>query len=193
MKKSIVLSLAVTLLLSLACGSGIELNHDYDQQLDFSQFKTFQWVPSKSKDPGSQSAQQAQQTSGLIEERIKNAVINELTKKGMRSVTSDPDVYVVYHLGTQDKVDIADYGYDYGYGRYGGVYGGPYGAGGGGISTYNYTEGTLIIDMFDAVNKQLAWRGSGTGVLDENPSPEQLTKGINEAVAAILSQYPPKK
>jgi len=164
-----------------------------DGKLDFSQFKTFQWVPSKAKDESGESARQAQQTSGLIEERIKNAVISELTKKGMQSVTSDPDVYVVYHIGTQDKVDITDYGYSYGYGRYGGVYGGPYGAGGGGISTYNYTEGTLIIDMFDASNKQLAWRGSGTGVIDENPSPEKLTQNINTAVAAILSQYPPKK
>jgi hypothetical protein len=179
----------VTLL--AGCGSGIELNSDFDQQLDFTQFKTFQWVPSKAADG---SGQGAQQMSGLIEERIKNAVIDQLTQKGMQSVTSDPDVYVVYHAGTQDKVDVTDYGYSYGgYGRYGGVYGGPYGAGGGGISTYNYTEGTLIIDIFDASNKQLAWRGSGTDVIADNPSPEQLTENINKAVAAIMSQYPPKK
>jgi hypothetical protein len=168
------------------CGAGLELNHDYDQQLDFSQFKTFQWVDT-AKSTGTQG------NNSLIAGRVKNAVVNELTEKGLTENTSDPDVFVIYHVGTQDKVDITDYGYGYGYGRYGGVYGGPYGAGGGGISTYNYTEGTLIVDIIDASTKQLAWRGSATGVLDENPSPEQVTNNINTAVAAILSQYPPKK
>ena len=187
MKISSVLTLIACVALLGGCSSGLEISNDFDQQLDFTQFKTFQWVPSK--DSGASS-----QTSGLIETRIMNAVVDQLTKKGMTQVTSDPDVFVVYHVGTQDKVDVTDYGYSYGgYGRYGGVYGGAYGAGTGGISTYNYTEGTLIIDLFDASTKQLAWRGSGTGVLDENPSPEQLTENVNRAVAAILSQYPPKK
>ena len=53
-------------------------------------------------------------------------------------------------------------------------------------------EGTLIIDMIDASTKQLVWRGSATGVLDENPSPEKVTQNVNNAVAAILAQYPPK-
>ena len=187
MKISGVLLLVAGVTLLAGCGSSIELNRDFDQQLDFSQFKTFEWVPSKGSGGGSQM-------SGLIEERIKNAVIDQLTQKGMTQAASDPDVYVVYHAGTQDKVDVTDYGYSYGgYGRYGGVYGGPYGAGSGGISTYNYTEGTLIIDIYDASTEQLAWRGTGTGVLDENPSPDELTEGINKAVAAILSQYPPRK
>jgi hypothetical protein len=191
MKISGLLVLIAGVALVAGCGSSIELNNDFDQQLDFSQFKTFQWVPSKASDGSGQSAQQ---TSGLIEERIKNAVIDQLTQKGMVQNATDPDVLVIYHAGTQDKVDITDYGYSYGgYGRYGGAYGGPYGAGGGGISTYNYTEGTLIIDIIDASTKQLAWRGSGTGVLDDNPSAQQITENINKAVAAILSQYPPKK
>jgi hypothetical protein len=187
MRISRVLMLVGFVALLAGCGSGIELNNDYDQQLDFSQFKTFEWVPSKGSGGGSQ-------ISGLIEERIKNAVVDQLTKKGMTQATGDPDVYVAYHVGTQDKVDVTDYGYSYGgYGRYGGAYGGPYGAGGGGISTYNYTEGTLIVDIYDASNKQLAWRGSGKDVLADNPSPDQLTDNINKAVAAIMSQYPPKK
>ena len=186
MKKSIVPTLLLVLSLLAGCGSSLELNNDYDQQLDFSQFRTFQWV-----DTQKQGSTQA--NSSLISGRIKNAVVNELTKKGMVQDESDPDVIVIYHAGTQDKVDITDYGYSYGYGRYGGVYGGRYGAAGGGISTYHYTEGTLIIDIIDASTKQLAWRGSGTGVLEDNPSPEQITENINKAVAAILSQYPPKK
>jgi hypothetical protein len=163
------------------CSSGLELNNDYDQQLDFSQFKTFQWVDT-AKSTGTQG------NNSLIAGRVKSAVVNDLTAKGLVESDSDPDLLVIYHVGTQDKVDITDYGYGYGYGRWGGAYGA-----GGGISTYNYTEGTLIIDIIDASTKQLAWRGTAKGVLEENPSPEQITKNINTAVAAILSQYPPKK
>jgi hypothetical protein len=182
MKISSILLLVASIALFAGCGSSIELSNDYDQQIDFSQYKTFQWVPSKNP------------SNTLLEQRIKNAVIDQLTQKGMTPTVTDPDVYAIYHGGTKDKVDIQSYGYSYGgYGRYGGVYGGPYGANSGGISTYNYTEGTLIIDLIDASTKELAWRGSGTDVLADNPTPEQLTQNVNKAVAAILSQYPPKK
>lgn len=182
MKVSRVLMLVALAALFAGCGGGIELNNDFDQQLDFSQFKTFQWVDNKN------------QTNDLISSRVKSAVVNELTGKGMVQAADNPDVLVIYHAGTQDKVDISDYGYSYGgYGRYGGAYGGAYGAGSGGISTYNYTEGTLIIDIIDAASQQLAWRGTGTDVLKDNPSAEQITEGVNKAVAAILSQYPPRK
>ncbi|MCK5620279.1 MAG: DUF4136 domain-containing protein [Candidatus Krumholzibacteria bacterium] len=181
MKISGVLLLVASVALLAGCGSGLELSNDFDQQIDFSQYKTFQWVPSKDS------------SNDLLESRIKSATIDQLTQKGMVSTTTDPDVYVIYHAGAKDKVDIQSYGYGYGYGRYGGVYGGAYGAGSGGISTYNYTEGTLIIDIIDASSKQLAWRGSATGVLDESPSAEKITENVNKAIAAIMSQYPPKK
>ena len=187
MKISRLLMLVAVVALFAGCGSSLELNNDFDQQLDFSTYRTFQWV-----DPSDKAGQGA--NNSLIAGRVKDAVVNELTGKGLVQAASDPDFLVIYHAGTQDKVDISDYGYSYGgYGRYGGAYGGPYGAGGGGISTYNYTEGTLIIDLIDAGTQQLAWRGSATGVLDDNPSAEQITSNINKAVAAILSQYPPRK
>jgi hypothetical protein len=180
MKFAGVLLPSLALLLVVGCGSGLTMNHDFDQQADFSQFRSFQWVPAKDS------------PNQLVESRIEAAVISELTrKKGLVQLTDNPDLYVIYHIGAKDKVDIQSYGYGYGAGagRYRGAYGG---YGGGGISSYNYTEGTLIIDMISAETKQLVWRGSATGVLEENPSPDKLTKNVNTAVAAILAQYPPK-
>jgi hypothetical protein len=177
MKNPGVLLPLLAMLLLVGCSSGLTVNHDYDQQVDFAGYNSFQWVPSKNS------------SNSLLESRIEAAVVSELTrKKGLLQLTDNPDLYVIYHAGAEDKVDIQSYGYGYGAGRYGGAYG----WGGGGISTYNYTEGTLIIDMIDASTKQLVWRGSATGVLDENPSPEKVTQNVNNAVAAILAQYPPK-
>jgi hypothetical protein len=194
MKVSSAILLIAGVALFAGCGSSIELNNDFDQQYDFSKITTFEWVAKNTDNAAAQNARQAQQNNSLLEGRIKNAVIEQLRLKGMTESANNPDVYVVYHVGAKDKVDIQSYGYGYsGYGRYGGVYGGPYGVGGGGISTYNYQEGTLIIDMYDATSKELVWRGTGTDVLAENPTAQQITENINKAVAAILSQYPPKK
>jgi hypothetical protein len=175
MKTTRLLFLVLVAAVLAGCGSGLQINHDYDTQVNFRQIYLYQWTESNN------------QGGDLVAARIKNAVNNQLAQKGMTETTTNPDVYVMYHIGTKDKVDIQSYGYGYGgYGRYYGAYGG------GGVSTYNYTEGTLIIDMYDAESKQLVWRGSGTGVIDENPTPEKLTANVNSAVAAILSQYPPK-
>jgi len=194
MKISGLLLLVAGVALFAGCGSSIELNNDYDQQVDFSKITTFEWVNRDDSGAGAANAQQAQQNNSLLEGRIKNAVIEQLRLKGMTQSTNNPHVYVIYHAGAKDKVDIQSYGYGYGgYGAYGGRYGGPYGSGGGGISTYNYQEGTLIIDMYDGTSKELVWRGTGTDVLEENPTAQQLTENVNKAVAAILSQYPPNK
>jgi hypothetical protein len=170
-----------------ACGSSISINHDYDQSSDFAAYRTFQWMAAPLPEAG--NARVAQQRNDLLEGRIRNATVNELTGKGLSSVTSNPDLYVTYHVGAQDKVDIQSWGYGYGYGRYGGAYGGA----GGGIDTYNYTEGTLIIDLIDSSTKQLVWRGTAQGVIDDNPSPEKLTENINNVVARILTNYPPSR
>jgi len=38
----------------------------------------------------------------------------------------------------------------------------------------------------------LAWRGSVSGVLETNPTPEKMDKNVNEAMAKMFSQYPPQ-
>jgi hypothetical protein len=59
------------------------------------------------------------------------------------------------------------------------------------VDAYQYREGTLIIDLMDASNKNLLWRGWGTSVID---GPIDLTeKQINDAVTKILKAFPPSK
>ena len=64
----------------------------------------------------------------------------------------------------------------------------------GGPQTYvrDYDEGTLLIDVIDPATMQLLWRGSGTGVVDPQASPEKREQRINEAVEQILADFPPR-
>ena len=108
--------------------------------------------------------------------------------KGMKMVESDPDVYVTYHGDDNEQVvvDTTHYGYGYGGGWYWGGYGGM------GTSTSRvrtYKEGTLIVDIYKAAEKELIWRGTVTGTVSENPKENE--KKINKGVAKVFKKYPP--
>jgi hypothetical protein len=56
---------------------------------------------------------------------------------------------------------------------------------------YDYTEGTLLIDVIDPATMTLLWRGTGTGVVDPTASPQRREQRINDAVDRILDEFPP--
>jgi hypothetical protein len=166
------------------CGSSISVNHDWDVNAPFEDFKTYDWIPLPETPPG--NAGQAVQRNDLLDKRIRAAVDDALAGKGLVPSKNTPDLLVVYHVGVQDKVQVTDWGY-----RYSDYY---WGWGGREIDVYNYKEGTLIIDLIDAKTKNMVWRGAGTKPLDDgNPTPEKQEKNIRNAVGAIMEKYPPKR
>ena len=73
-------------------------------------------------------------------------------------------------------------------------YGGGYGWGvsyGGGVTTVEYKEGTLILDLVESAKKQLVWRATIVGTLQD--SAEQNTELGNKAIAKAFEDYPPNK
>jgi hypothetical protein len=171
------------MLLMVACGTSISTNYDYDVNARFEQYRTYDWVPKKESNAGGAGA--ARQQSDLMNNRIKNAIAQQLSEKGFTENSSGPDVLMIFHTGVQDKVQVTDWGY-----RYSDYY---WGWGGRDIDVYNYEEGTLIIDMVDAKTNQLVWRGAGSVALDNNMSPEKANNLVNSVVGKIFSKYPPKR
>ena len=158
---------------TVSCASVYDVKHDYDKQVNFANLKTYDWmaVPEKAG------------VDSLVVERVKNAVNTELKAKGLMITSSNPDFLIAQHLGKKDKVQVTDWGYDY---AYYGDYWGP-----GGVSTYEYEEGSLILDFVDAKSKKLIWRGSAKAEVQDINTPGKSEKLINEAVKEILKQYPP--
>jgi hypothetical protein len=155
------------------------VRHDYDRQADFTEFKTFNWmqIPEKAG------------IDSIVLQRVKNAVNAELKAKGLMITSNNPDFLIAEHLGKKNKVQVTDWGYDYGsYGRYR-RYGGYRGSGG--VSTYQYEEGILILDFVDAKSKKLIWRGTAKAKVQNVNTPEKSEKIINAAVKKILGKYPP--
>lgn len=179
MKSSSRLIVFCVISLSLGCSS-ISVSTDFDDKIDFSKFSTYSWMPSPQTP--SQAIQKELASNTLVEGRVKRAVDAQLPAKGLRKTTEDPDILVAFHTGVEDKVDVQSWGYGYGWGwRYGG----------GGITTINYQEGTLILDFIDPATKQLMWRGVAKKVISEKTTPEKSEKEISEAVQKILEKYPP--
>jgi len=180
--------------LAASCSS-IQVNTDYDDAVDFTQYKTYGYL----KD-GVDKAE----ISDLDKKRILKAVDVELQKRGFTK-SDKPDVLVNFFTKANKEVNINQgYGYGgfgyggfgYGYGGYGGWgsgwgWGGPWGWGGGYNAVSTHTEGTLYIDVIDAAKKELVWQGVGNGVLTTDRNKKQ--ERINEFVAEIIAKFPPQK
>ena len=64
--------------------------------------------------------------------------------------------------------------------------------GGGKSKPIEKTEGTLVLDFLEAKSKALVWQGIASGAVKPGISPEQQQQRINEIVAQLLAQFPPK-
>jgi len=144
---------------------------DYAHDFDFETIKSFQYVETSETDV------QDPLMAGRIVEMLKQ----RLRDGGLEEVEKDPDLYVTYHATTKDRVVLNTS--HYGYGGYGGGY---YGWGGtmGGSSTQvsTYTDGTLIFDGYEAKEKKVVWRGTGTVTIKAKPEKRirQVEKILNK-------------
>lgn len=174
-----ILSLVLLAALFLAGCSTISVNQDYDPAYDFSKLKTFGFIPITEEAGIDQ----------LNATRLGDAIKSDLTAKGYTlSEKADFGIALFFTKDTKTSIQsTGGYGYGYGYGYRG------YGGMGGSTYVTEYDQGTLVIDFVDMAKQELVWRGVGTGVLDENPSVEQRTENINNAVTKILEQFPPTK
>ena len=163
--------------LTISCSTIYGVKYDYDKQTDFAQLKTFDWMP----------VPDGENTDDFLVVRIKEAVNAELRTKGLKLTSESPDFLIAHHTATKDKVQVTDWGYDYG--PYGGYRGGYWGQRN--VSTYDYEEGSLILDFVDAESKKLIWRGTAKAEVQNVVSPEKSEQLINKAVKKILEKYPP--
>jgi hypothetical protein len=172
------------------CAS-FDTSYDYDQTVDFASVKTYDWMPVSQKSWGSE----------LTVKHIKLAANNQLQTKGLVMSSDNPDIVIALHGGKEKKVDVQEWGYAYRdndfyhagphYPRQ--LFGGPFGRDSveyrKGSDTYEYEVGTIILDFVDAQKKELIWRGTASGVVSPDLSPDD----INSIIAKILMNYPPPK
>jgi hypothetical protein len=169
MKKLLMFLAAVTFIVSSAFAS---IQTDYDHAIDFMQYHTYSWGKIQTKD-------------SLWADRIREGVDQQLQAKGWKLVPSDADVVILALGDSHNQQEEQTFYSGAGGWRWGGM---------GGVattSTYTTRQGMLVISMFDAKTKKLAWRGTATGGLSDKPD-KNIGK-LNKAILKILNNFPPKK
>jgi len=173
--------------LTLTGCTSIPVNQDYDTSFNFASIKSVEWLPADQQT--APKAATFEKQSPLIAKRIQSAIFNELKNKNISSRTTGlADAYVTYHYSTKRVLHADPFSTSVGlglFGRHGGFM----------FRTepdlYEYEEGRLVIDILSR-NGQLLWRGISPSLLTEQTTPQVTTTRVNEIVASILAQYPPK-
>ena len=130
---------------------------DYAHDFDFSSVDTYQYVVTE----------ESNMENSLMSGRVVGYLRQALREGGLKAVENNPDVLVTYHITTQDRTSYNTT--NFGYGGYWGGWGGYGGLGTSTTTATNYTEGTLIIDAYDAKEKKMVWRGTGTVTVKAKP------------------------
>jgi Domain of unknown function (DUF4136) len=164
MKRHVIIALALA-----ALTAGVvyaqHVTTDSDPAAPFATYKTYAWTP------GTASA------ISLTEQRIHDGVNAQLQGKGMTQVDSNTNVFVATHVTTHAVPQVIADGF------------GPWGFGGGMATVQTYTEGSLIVDLYDATTRKMVWRGVATATVSSKP--EKNAEKIDKSLMKMFARYPP--
>lgn len=185
MRAFLMLSVLGTILAASGC-SPVSVLSDYDPAADFSGLHTYAWYAAEQPKTGD-----IRVDNPLLDTHIRNAVESALDEKGYIKADANPDFQLIYHAAVAKEIAVMKTStsvYPPGYGwRY--------------VATpvwvertqpYAYEKGSLILDIIDAKNEKLMWRGSIQAELDRTATPQMRAARIEAAVKNMLEQFPPQ-
>lgn len=184
------------LLIFLYSCSSLQVTNNFDKDVNFKSFKTYSLYPWD------------KQNDSVVNEYDRQTIItsvkNEMERRGYKYVEKDGELIVSMFIILKNKTDYQAYTNHYGgYAGYGGgwgYYGSPwaYGYGWGPgfnsttITSRDYLQGTLLIDIFELSAKKLVWQGIGTGEVDDNLA--KRDRNLPKSISHIFRRFPiPKK
>ena len=187
------ISLLVVLSIS-ACAAQLKSSVDVADHAEFGELRTYAWITDQPL--FTSNAASPEVVNPLNEQRIRTAVEEQLGNKGYQKVSIDQaDFVVAFTLGARERVRVQQYyndfgynysGYHHGFSRFG-RFGRGYNGFGPSVSVRTFTEGTLVVDIFENTEKEAIWHGSATKRLSRDNGTRQL---IDEAVTTLLAEFP---
>ena len=152
---------------SAGCGT-IQIQTDWDREANFSQYKTFQ-IDGKAV------------TSGpLSRDRLERAVASVLESKGLRQVSSGPDLNVyAYVQRSGETPPTIGYG---GWRDWAGV-------GACASTEQDVARESLGLDIVSPERKQAIWRGVACDSLRQS---NDTAERVRRVVAELLKTFPPR-
>ena len=149
----------------------------YDKNVDLGSFKTFDYRDSL--------ASSVVDKAPPVHEMIKLLIIEKLQNGGMEWVEEDPDVLVTYHTEADQamKMNVTLYSYSYSAGWWWSPLWGS------GMDVSSWSQGTLVVDIWNPKTEEIVWRGAVVGVIPENPSAGKAQKTIEKALSLMSKEF----
>jgi hypothetical protein len=170
--------IATTVAALALAGSALaqDVTVDYDRAANFGAIKTF---AVKLETPWG---------NPIGEKRLIQEMTQALVEKGWKvAPEAEADAHAVIHGASRTKRSLNTF-----YSGMGGYGWRGWGAGGFGTATTTaseYTEGTLVVDIYAARSKQLMWRGVAQGELKDKP--EKREKQLQKVSDKMFKDFPP--
>jgi hypothetical protein len=156
-----------------------EVYVDYDRSGRFSWYTTWAWQETEGTS--------IKGVDDLLHSRIKNAIEYHISQGRLVEDTESPQLYVTYHAAFREAIRADPVSFGVGFG--GSWVQNPY-WGGVGISTESantYQQGTLIIDIWEAEERKLVWRGVAIDVFFDDP--DKTEKKLDKAIEKMIKQW----
>ena len=154
-----------------------KIKTEFDKSASFSQFKTFAF------NPGLLMLGEGRER---IDEQLISAMRRELNSKGVTEVQENPSLYVTYFgvLGAEmGGGDLYAPGqkarYDWGIPQ-----------GWSGVTSDTAVKGSLLIEVVNASTRQLLWRATIEGLVENLHKPEKQGPRISEFVQKAFKSVP---
>jgi hypothetical protein len=160
----------------------IAVEANYDEDLDWSKFSTWTWVPSIG------ATGDATLDDPEFRDVVGTAVQKELFAKGYERNDQSPDL-VLNAMVAIEKIDKA-----YIEENFQGTYKPDYYADlpDGGAGKKSWDEGTLMIFIYDAAKGQVVWHGTAKTEVYKKAVDGMWQKRVGEIVAQLLESVPPR-
>ncbi|MGC3982281.1 MAG: DUF4136 domain-containing protein [Steroidobacteraceae bacterium] len=171
-----------------ACNSTPPVRSDYDSKTNIANYHSYVWEdPQADASPGGQAFK-----NPINEQRLRDAVQDQLANRGLQLAgDSDvPDSYVTVAVGTRQNADPDDrfpVRIGFGFGTYRPGFGSSVYMSNDDL--YNYREGRISIDFYDAATRKPIWHATVEQDLTYMTG-ANAEKRINALVAAMFAKFP---
>jgi hypothetical protein len=169
----------------------VDVKTAHDMTFDFKPMKTWGWNPAgagqvkmaRTKDDDSESMRKR------VDPLIRQAVATEMTKRGLKEVTSNPDLTLTYYLLLTVNVETQQFGQ---FVPTAVIWDLPVFP----PATQSFkvlNRGSLVLDMAAKNAKDgVVWRGVAEAQLEPDASPQKRESKLKEAVRDLVRKYPPR-
>ncbi|MGB3620923.1 DUF4136 domain-containing protein [Ketobacter sp. MCCC 1A13808] len=168
-------AMAITM---LGCASTPTIHTQSAPGVDISRYKTFAYISPLGTD--------SSEYGSLLSNKLKAGTRAALTAKGFTYDEKNPDMLVNFTATVKQKTDVESI--PGGMGFRGGMYA-PWG-GYNDVYVRHYDDGTLLVDLIDAKQKQMVWQGTAKAIVHSDPKDNEIK--IQQAITGMFEELPPQ-